>query len=350
MRTKFFEKFGTYYETIMLLGAYFCLWYGNRINLMDQRGYLNGLLQGPFSDAYELLTIDLNGYKNELDKITDNISDYVSCLRPSYKFPFVKKDNIVYYPLPHIMGRAVTESMLYRFTENDGETRSLFGKEVLEEYVCDLVSDSKCYEKVEREHEYKKEHNLRATTEDIMACTNEELLFIECKSSAPSVGLRRFDEKAYRNACDRIVEAVTQLYKNVKFYYREYDGYNPFPEKGIIDEKYCWGIVVLLEESYIDKKTVFDKVAEELRISKESEEYVWVISHIKVMGLFTLEVYSLAGINLIDVLKDEADKNNLDLLVPRYKTDGKVVNVKYRKFCEKMINSLKEIAENSISD
>lgn len=342
MREIFFQKFGIYYERFMILGAFMNIIYGAKYKNVS-RNSLNRLLTEIFPDVYEALSIDWFDYLLELDRITLNVNDYITCLRPSYKYPFIKRGNKAYYPLPHLMGRAVTSSLLYRLTEGDDKIREAFGKEVLESYVYDLVSESRCYERVEKERIYKREHNNIARTTDVMAWHDNHILFVEIKSSVPAMGLRIFDKTAYGKACKKHADSVKQLYKNMRTNYRKYEDYNPFKDKELVEDSNCWGIIVLLEDSYINRRDIYMSAAAMLNIPVESKDYEWLIRHIKVMSLYTIESYTLVGDNLIDVMKAEAEEGDHYNFTPAYGTRKKEINEKYLGFINVLIDRMKII-------
>lgn len=343
MREVFHQKFGIYYERFMILGAFMNLIYGAK-NMNISRESLNRLLTEFFPDVYDELSIDYSDFLLELNKITQNIDDYISCLRPSYKYPFIKREDKAYFPLPHLMGRAVTSSLLYRLTEGDDTVRGVFGKEVLESYIFDLLRESRSYESVVKEHKYKKEHNNTGRTVDVMALFEDNVLFIESKASVPAMGLRIYDKNSYDKACKRNAEMVKQLYKNMRINYREFDEYNPFIDEGLVGDDCCWGIIVLLEDGYINRRDIYKEAADMLDITTDSDGYDWLIKHIKIMSLYTIETYALSGDNLINVLKAEAKESDPYSFTPAYTNSKKIVNAKYLGFQEELIKRMQIIA------
>ncbi len=348
MRESFHKAFGIYYEQVMLLGAFMNLWYGTDIN-GKYPFIINDLLFGLFYDAFQFLTINYKDYVNQLDLITSKKDDYLTCLRPSYSYPFVERGGIIYYPLPHLMGKAVTESVLYRFTENQDELRKIIGKEVLESYVLDVLSEAKCYKDISPEKKYKGERNTDGLTVDVMATTEDNsLLFVEVKSAVPPRDLRKHDKEAYEKTCMKVAENVVQLYKNIIVNYRQFDSYNPFPEKGLFDVENCWGVLVVLEDNYVDRTDIFDIAAEKLCLDKDSDKYKWLLSHIKILSLYDVEVYSFKGISMVDVFKYAIDENDFNFSTHKNIAEFDLVNKKYKDFKTAVTSRMKSIMENML--
>ncbi len=134
-------------------------------------------------------------YQIEIKKITENIEDYISCLRPSYKYPLIRRKDELYFPLPHLIVRSITSALLYRLTEDNSELRDKFGKEILEAYLLKLMQESLVYDEVYGERIFLKEHKNKAKTLDVMVRDGDEYIMLDSKASVPSIGLRVYDEK-----------------------------------------------------------------------------------------------------------------------------------------------------------
>lgn len=80
--------------------------------------------------------------------------------------------------------------------------------------------------------------------------------------------------------------------------------YNPF--EGEVSARFedYWGIVVVLEDSYIKRIHYFEKASDTLKIEKNTAEWNWLVNHIKVISLFEIERISLGGCSLIDACKE----------------------------------------------
>lgn len=59
-------------------------------------------------------------------------------------------------PLPHCVTRAITDSLLYRLTDSNSKLRTLFEKNVLEDYLFDIINKSTLFDEVLKEQSYKK--------------------------------------------------------------------------------------------------------------------------------------------------------------------------------------------------
>jgi len=247
------------------------------------------------------LTIDRSAYNEQLNHIYTGERGYLEyhySVRPSYQFPFVRHNDSCYCPLPHLLPNCIGLSMFYRVIDE------LYLMEktghVIEKYIFDIMKSSNAYDSINQEVEYKKSHNNVGKSPDVMARSGNEILLIESKSTKPSKGMRRLDEQAMAHHVDIVASAVAQLYKRIC----ELNYYNPFCELNSISKEYIWGIVVVFEDSYVPRENYFTSAANNLAIEIGSNDYLWLVAHIRVMSLNQLEVACLSGQNLVQHLKE----------------------------------------------
>lgn len=65
-------------------------------------------------------------------------------------------------------------------------------------------------------------------------------------------------------------------------------------KKEIIEKHKCFGLVVLLEESYVQRNDIYDYYAKKYKLDKNSEEYKWLLHHIKVCNMYEIEKHCFA--------------------------------------------------------
>lgn len=152
---------------------------------------------------------------------------------------------------------------------------------------------------------------------------------------------------------EKICKAMHQVFNQI---YNEFSKkkYNFFSEKKEIIERHkCFGLVVLLEESYIQRSAIYDYYAKKYKLDKNGEEYKWILHHIKVCNLYEVEKHCFCEISIIDALKKQKEDNqptyyaftNLDF--PYITKNKKVLEFKnnQRDILQQFIN---ELVENGI--
>lgn len=350
MKIEFKKCFGTEYKEFLELGSFLTLVYGSNLNI-DNR-FLDYIAIKCFPLAFLNLTIDLDEYKKQLNAVTTEIEDYVTCLRPSFKYPFILREEKIYFPLPHLLIRSITSSLLYRMTEGNNKIRSIIGKEVLEEYLYDILKNSCAYEEVYRENSFYIEHHQEVMSLDIMARQGNEYLFVDSKMAVPSAKVRVFDIEYYQNEVSKLADQVIQVYKHLNFYLPKYMDYTSFEIKPMEFNEKIWGIVAILEDGFIRRESIYQLTAAKLNIAPKSKEYEWMTTHIKVESFYDIERYALTGRSLIDALKQQKEKGKFgDYSLPNY--EGKKYKTKskaYGIFIDELKRSFENIVQKLVED
>lgn len=350
MPKEFVKVFNTIYREYLDFGSYLIMLYGSQLQLNDK--LLNYFVMDKYPNVSKNLSIDLENYKIELEKITSNVEDYITCLRPSYKYPFIKRDNQLYFPLPHLLGRSITSAMLYRMTDGNNALREKIGKEVLENYLIKILKESKAYDEVHSEKIFKKEHNCEAKTLDAMAKTKDDYILLDCKSAVPLIGLRTYNDNSYEKEIFKLVEKIEQIYKHLRIFLPKYKTYNPFKGALNIDKKHLWGITVVLEDSYIRRNIIYEKVAQKLNIKTTSDEYIWMTTHIKIASMYDIERFSFCGRSLIDGFLEQISKGNVgDYAFSEYSIEKyDIINSDYEKFMSERKNKFQQLNEELLNE
>lgn len=299
MKNEFFNKFDIDYLSFIEFG--FVL--NSLIILYDKISpFIVNYIYSKYDYVLKALTISRGNFAELIDKFSNNIDDYLFCIRPSQSYPFIEYRNQIYFPLPHSLVRATTDSLLYRLTDGNNKLKGKIGKYVLEDYLYSIIYESNIYDEVIPEKEYYDGKKLKKTS-DIMIRKNNEYLFFECKSMVPYAKTRVFEEEKIVKELERIGDAVIQLYQQIYFDFNSKYNFFVYRETKIeLDKKY--GIVVLLERSYVMEERIYENVRNKLHLSTDSEEYNWILNHIKIKDLNEVEAFMFTSTDLLDDFRD----------------------------------------------
>lgn len=301
-----------------------------------------------YAKATKKLILPRKDFQKEIDKFSNNIHDYLFCVRPSYIYPFIEYNGIANLPLPHCITRSITDSLLYRLTDSNSELRTLFGKNVLEDYLYQIINTSTLFDEVIKEQTYKKNHNILKTA-DLMCRKDENYIFFECKASVPYAKTRCLDENLINEEINRISTNVIQLYKQVHFDFKNKYNFFKYDEEITFNYSNCFGIVVLLEESYIRRELIYKDVAKKLNINIESDSFNWIINHIKICNLYDIERLAFSNTSIIETLKEHIKSNTpYDYPLSSFKTKSIIKNSDLLLFKNGISDSIKKIADELV--
>lgn len=290
-----------------------------------------------------IFSIERESFTNKMTKITQNEQDYLYCANPLYSYPFIKYEEITYLPVPHLLLRACTYSLLYRLTENNNELRTIIGKEVMENYVYNLLVESGCYNYVSSEVEFKyKKNSIRSC--DSFCIDGNKMLLCECKLTVPSNQYRLLNLERRNDDIKQLCENLNQLYKQLKCYSELYDC-GRIKQKTEISNKY--GILILFENLYIDREELINRFLEEHKI--DETEHVWVKTNLKVVDLHYLEKMTITKNSIIDdLVKINLNEWNYYLTADSYSSDNPITS--FVNFKRNRIKSIDELIENIKKD
>lgn len=307
MKKVFFDKMGADYERLEEFASMVFLGFSKEAQDVIPPTELQIFLTKAFADkdALRLLSIEKEEYKKQLFSLyKDNIIDQYYGLKIQYLYPFISGQDFTYVPSPYLVINAVTESMLNRITLGDGKLRRAIGKEVIEGYLYDIVSQLDSVTWVSPEIEYRKGKD-KLLTSDVIAAEGDAVIFYDTKAITPSLKLRKFDAAEIENDVRIYAEDVIQIYNQVKNYLQGLFQLDKVYSKGNI-----YGIVVVLEDAVVSRKKVYEKVyallEETATLSEEEKNYI--CSHIKVLPLRAIECMILQNTSLLPELKEQLDK------------------------------------------
>lgn len=300
MRSIFYNKFNCPYSDFQLIAI--VLWLQFQIQDINPN-HITTFFATNFQSAFSNLLISRDNYLEELDKITTNVFEYYLCFKPSFKYSFINFDKIIYFPLPHLIVRNCTTSLLHRLTDLDNPLKDRIGKFVLEQYLYDIILDSGVFDEVHPEVVYK-QNGTNSYSSDVLTRCDDDFLFLECKSLSPKINVRLCNEISIKENIERLAQGCVQLYNQltVAFPYL----FNPFVSSVIPNEDNVWGLLVVLEDSYLERSLIYARTAELLNLSSSSKNYKWLTSHIGIVPLYSVERYCFTKTSLIDNLKSSA--------------------------------------------
>lgn len=264
-------------------------------------------LVNTYSNVFELFSLSREEYIRELNSIANNPEDYKFCLRPSYKYPFVENNGRLYLPLPHLLIRSVTISLMHRLTENNDKLRSYIGLYVLEHYLLQIIKESGEFDEVIGEQEYIVNHKQTRRTIDVMTRIDTDIICFDSKSLTPTIDLRVFSSDAYETTLDKISKAMTQMYKHIHDKYGNEYEFLSVPVEA--DKSNIYGIVVVGENPYLRNDDIYKNIAEKNNIDTSSRDYYWLKTHVGIVGIDVLETQLLNRSGFVEAMKHNEKSN-----------------------------------------
>ena len=295
LQKRFTEKFECDYDQYVELAQ--LLWIAFTNDGFDSGAFAK--IINEFKLPVSHLLLSRQQYIRELEKFSDMPEDYIACIRPSYSYPFIEFENTLYCPLPHVLRRAVTSSMMYRLTEDDEALRRQIGKEVYENYLFSIIKGSKLFDEVIPEKDYHRQKSA-AKTLDVMCRKETAYLFFDSKSFTPKRKIRLFSDEALESDIKRLADACKQVYQHIRAKFGK--EYNYFECRGELCEDNIFGIVVVQEEVFILDDRVHQEAAVNLGISIDSQEYMWLCKHIGIVSLYDIERFCFTGSDMFKAI------------------------------------------------
>lgn len=345
MREEFYNKFGCYYDDFSFIAYLIWVMLGgnakNHNNILIET-YQN--LYEKYNAAINALTISREEYTDELDKITQDINYYVICFKPSYKYPFIKYHDKIYFPLPHLIIKASTSSLMYRLTEGNPRLNEKIGKEVYESYIFKLLNDTNMFDEVIEEKTYKNDKGEELRTLDVLTHRDNNIVLFDSKSFSPKIDLRILSDDAYQSDLSRLAQAYKQLYLHLTKYI---DKEMSFFKEEITDKTNIFGIAIIKDEVFFDKEKIYKKAAELIGIELDSNEYIWLCKHITHISIDVLENLCFCQNDIVKLLLESFNndtKNMIEISTPNEQQEFKNKNI--NDFIDEFTNSFVEKAKD----
>lgn len=344
MEAIFQKKFGVDYLTFISPIIY--IWF-KMIKESHEELSLNELLllKSLYDKTFSILTLSRNQYIQELDKISTDVHDYVYCLRPSYSWPFIEENGVIYNPTPHLMLRASTNSLMYRLTEGNDALREKIGKSVLESYLYKIIYESGIFSVVLPEQKYGSDQ----LTLDVMTSIGDDIVCFDSKSFSPKISIRTFSEEGVKNAIDRLSKSVVQVYNHIHGKFGiEYDYLNV---KANSDRTNIFGIIVLSDNPYVHAEKIYSKAAKQLKIDTKSNDYKWMCGHIGIVDISFLEEQLFSRDNFQEALhRNEKSGNYNDHWFSFYEKKKNTIFPSFMKKNVEIMEKCYKAAMEKISD
>lgn len=342
----FREKFGCDYYEYSLLGH--MLWLGFTTKDFTQEMFT--AITTRFAVPVSHLILSRQEYIEALDKITTDLENYLYCLRPSYSYPFVDYKGAAYCPLPHLLRRATTSSLMHRLTDGNSKLMELIGKEVYENYLYTIISESGIFDEVKSEQEYTLRKTPRRTA-DVMARRGNDYVFFDSKAFTPKIAIRTFSQEALDRDIERLAQSCAQVYKHIRQrFLTEYCYFDSTPQTPVNN---IFGLVVVQENPYIRGNAIYRKAAEILGISEESDEFVWLYTHVGLTAIHSIERFCFSGTEMCTALHATCDEGKMAHAWLIGDTNSMIIYRQHREFMEKvkqdMVLILKELETTSKS-
>lgn len=265
-------------------------------------GKIMAYFREKYSEQIASLTVDVEEVRTTYNNIKNE--NVFNAIKPFWQTPYLSINNQIYLVTPHLIYRSITDAFLFRLTENNDKLRNQFGSECLETYIKHLFEIGKKYDDIIGEIEYKTSLGVKRSS-DILIRKNTNVLLIEAKAFVPSQKLRELDIKEIEKVTKRHAESLIQVFIQAKHEINK--SYFPFVENDINQNK-IYGLVVLLEDSFVSREKIYLK-AKELLIEKEIEfNYIELTNKFKVISLYELEQMTFYNLNVITEIKKFINK------------------------------------------
>lgn len=307
MKKVFLDKIGVNYEQLEEFAFLIFVGFSKEAQDTISPLQLQSILTKVFSnkEVLRVLSIEKEDYKKELLSLyKDNIIDQYYGLKIQYIYPFISGKDFTYVPSPYLVINAVTESMLNRITFKDNKIRRAIGKEVIESYVYEIISQLSTVTWITPEFEYSKGKD-RVLSSDVISVEGDKVIFYDTKAITPSLKLRKFDTTEIEKDIEIYADDVIQIYNQIKNYLQ-----GLFQLDKTYSKDNIFGIVVVLEDAVVSRKKVYDKVyailQETVDLSEDDKNYI--CSHIKVLPLRVIECMVLQNTSLLPELLAQIDK------------------------------------------
>lgn len=329
----FRKKFGCDYYEYSLLGH--ILWLGFTTKEFTQEMFT--AITTRFAVPVSHLVLTRQAYIESLDRITTDPVNYLYCLRPSYSYPFVEYNGAAYCPLPHLLRRATTSSLMHRLTDGNSRLMELIGKEVYEDYLYTIIKDSGIFDEVIPEQEYIL-HRTPRRTADVMARKGNDYVFFDSKSFTPKIAIRTFSQEALDRDVERLAESCAQVYRHIRQRFPNEYCYFACVPKTPLDN--IFGLVVVQENPYIRGNVIYRKAAEILNISAESDEFVWLYTHVGLTAIHSVERFCFSGTEMCTSLHETCDEGKMTHAWLNSDAKSKVTYKRYNEFMEKVTKDM----------
>lgn len=348
MGVQFQNKFKSQYESFIIFGWLLNVVYSRNFQHDDQVLKIIEHLFNKYRHELSQLVIERENLIFLQFDVSSDYEDYLYCFKYFYQFPFIKEGEKFYLPLPHLVLQAVTSSLLFRLTEENKKLRDIFGKEVLENYLLKITKSSFNYDEIIPEFTYKGTLGTLRTL-DLMIKDNNQCLAIDIKSMSPRIGVRNLDDSTIEDTQTRLAKNLANLYRhlNEKFL----NEYFPFTTERKFEQENIFGLIIVLEDSYIRRENIYEEAANLINLNLDSKEYTWLCSNLKIISLYDYEKLMFHNENIFEHLSYIRDTSSQWFnygLYSEEKANNNTINKELQTYREKLQNMIGEFADELV--
>ena len=258
-----------------------------------------------YRKVVDVLTISREKYKaDQSSKINDSFENAIYGFNYLHPYPYIEHQGYIFLPLPYLIIDAVTDSLLTRITFDNNSLREKIGKEVAQSYIESIFNECSVYDEVLSEQEYYVGKN-KIDTPDILIKKESMFCLIDTKLSVPKLELRKFNEKAIAETISRYANHIIQVYRRVQDFTN--GKYYPFAKPANVEKDDAYGIVALLEDSFIPRRQIYQEVFQLLKLEPNSDEANYIKSHINITSFHDLELFALGSRDIFIALTKKRD-------------------------------------------
>ena len=214
-------------------------------------------------------------------------------------YPCITELGKTYLPNLYFLFFALTDRMLNRLTKGDNNLRSLIGKEVLEQYVYDILQRSGCYSVITKEKQYKV-NGKESLSPDICIEKDGEVLFLELKLNHPSQELKKLNSCDHASLIERYVDYIVKFIQHI----REREKYllTTYAARDV------YALLVLFEDSMIFRSQILEQVKSHLDFKDVDSS--WIYSNMHIVGLYEIEKLAYGSIDIFPLLRKWSHMEN----------------------------------------
>lgn len=340
LKQLFIDTYNTSYDEFLLL--YSCIFAYSK---MESKHKLIQVLEKYTPNALSNLAISSDDFKSLYDptyKLTDMTFINFNFL---LRYPFIYYDHEFFIPFWPAVAYAVTESLMFDITKKEEGLKSKIGKYAFEDYIYHITKSTKANNNliILKEIVYNKEHK---RTSDLMIIDNNNILLIEAKFMNYRLSLRSFDSSSINYTQERMVEALVQVYKNIKSLIHHEIKLSSLPHD--IDD--ILGVIVILDDYYLDVDAIYHKAIIEINKIDSTTSLDKLKQMICFTPLYEYErVQYYSDINVVEFYKDilqiKKEYNFWQYSFDHKTSTGEInmkhVNNVYRKFIDDALKILK---------
>lgn len=293
------ERLNVPYKSLLSFAAFAWAIESNGENLIE---VLNGLRRNKniglgenLVKAVDALTIERKEFSvRQLEKISKSPRGYLLADNLLEQYPFVKEGDARCLPLPYLIKSAVTSGLVKRIASGENVAlRAEIGKEIVEEYLKDVVESSKSYDYVGSERLYNQGHD---RSPDVIAYKDSKCVLFEMKFKEAPLSLRGLkpeNEAALDNQCADAVEQVLKGVDNRAMYLRERN----------FEDDDVYGVVVFFEELNLSRARILEILLKRHPEWKTNGRLEFFKTHIRIVSLYDIEIVSFRGHTVFPVLE-----------------------------------------------